>query len=85
MLDYLYYSRFIWNIVVIFDILSIFLQKDGAYGFDAEPPFTIHSRKRAERTSLGTINFSVFRRAKSCKVILSGDLVRLNPSKIYSS
>ena len=44
-----------------------------------------HSRKRAERTSLGTINFSVFRRAKSCKVILSGDLVRLNPSKIYSS
>ena len=53
--------------------------------FEQKFSFASHSRKRAERTSLGTINFSVFRRAKSCKVILSGDWLRPNPSKIYSS
>ena len=48
-------------------------------------PFVHHSRKRVGRTSLWTINFSVFRRTKSCKVILSSDWLRPNPSKIYSS
>ena len=42
------------------------------------------SRKEIELTSLATINFSVFRRTESCKVILDCDSLHQNPSKIYS-
>ena len=41
----------------------------------------ICSYKEACFTSLATINFSVFRRAKSCKVVLYCDSSRQNPSK----
>ena len=41
------------------------------------------SRKGVELTSLTAINFRVFRRAESCKVLLDCDSSRQNPSKIY--
>ena len=70
---------------VIFTASKFWTEGQGRTDLMQKSPLKTHSHKRVGRTSLWTINFSVFRRTKSCKVILSGDWLRPNPSKIYSS